>query len=184
MQRSRVADRGQSEKTGFALLAQPLERRHHLAKHLPDAERLAAAMLCDRIMQVEDIDPLAAQPRQAAVERFRHGGGDAAEFGARQPDFGADDRVGGFEVLQDAAEILLQLAVAVLHRGVEIIHADGERAGNGALLVARIAAHHQSADRAAAEAEHRKLHAGAAVDPHFHRRSSADQYPTAVPCRS
>ena len=79
----------------------------------------------------------------------------------------------GFEVLQDAAEIFLRLAVAVLHRGVEIIDADGERAGDGALLVARIAAHHQSADRAAAEAEHREPHAGAAVDPHFHRHSSA-----------
>ena len=110
---------------------------------------------------------------EAAFERFRHGVGDAAEFGARQPDLGADDRVGGFEVLQDAAEILLRLAVAVLHRGVEVIDADGERAGDGALLVARIAAHHQSADRAAAEAQHRKLHAGAAVDPHFHRHSSA-----------
>jgi hypothetical protein len=140
---------------------------------LPHAKRFATAVLGDRIVQVEDIDPLAAQPREAVFQRLRYGVGDTAECGARQPDFCADDRVGGFEELQDATEILFRLAVAVLHRGVEIIHADGERAGDSALLVARIAAHHQSADRTAAKTQHRKLHAGAAVDPHFHRRSSA-----------
>jgi hypothetical protein len=172
MQRLSVADRGQSEKTGLALLAQPLERRHHLLEHLRDTERLAAAILCDRIMQVEDVDPLAPQPREARFERLRYGVGDAAERGARQPDFCADDRARGFEGLQDAAEILFRLAVAVLHRGVEIIDPDGKRARDGTLLVARIAAHHQSADRAAAKTQHRELHAGTAIDPHFHCHSS------------
>jgi hypothetical protein len=51
------------------------------------------------------------------------------------------------------------------------------RLSDCALLVERIAANHQSADRAAAEAENRKPHAGAAKRAHFperfHDRSSA-----------
>jgi MFS family permease len=66
-----------------------------------------------------------------------------------------------------AAEVLLRLAVAVLDRGVEIVHAGADRPGNGALLVARIATHHQSADRAAAETKHRELHSSAAENPLF-----------------
>jgi len=138
-----------------------------------DAERRAAARFGDGIVQVQDIDLIAAQPRQAAFERLRHGLGNAAEVGGRQPDLGADDHIGGFERLQDAAEILLGFTVAVLHGGIEVIHADGDRPRHGALLVARIAAHHQSTDRAAAEAQHRKLHSAAAEYPHVHRSSSA-----------
>jgi hypothetical protein len=74
--------------------------------------------------------------------------------------------------LQDAAEILFRFAVAVLHRGVKVVHAGGERPRDGALLVERIAAHHQSADRATTEAQHRELHSGTPECPHFHRRSS------------
>src|SRR5580693_7127724 len=46
----------------------------------------------------------------------------AAEVTGRQPDLGADDHVGRFELLQDAAEIHFRFAVAVLHRGVEVVH--------------------------------------------------------------
>jgi hypothetical protein len=46
-------------------LAQPLERRHYLAEHLRGAERFTAAGPGDGIMQVEDVDAIAAQPRQA-----------------------------------------------------------------------------------------------------------------------
>ena len=163
MQRRSVANRGEPEKANFPLGPQPLECRDHLAKHLPDAQRFAAAVLGDCVVQMEDIDPVATQSREAIFERLCHCVRDAAEIGARQADLGADNRVGGFQLLQNAAEVLFRLAVAVLHRRVEVIHADLERAGDGAFLIARIAAHHQPADRAAAEAQHRNLHAGAAV---------------------
>jgi hypothetical protein len=157
MQRRAVADCGKPQKTRLAMLPQPLECRHDVIEHLSNAERFGAAGLGDRIVQVEDVDPLAAQSRQAAFERFRHGVGNAAEVAARQPDLGADDRVGRFEPLQDAAEIPFRFAVTVLHRGVEVVHAGGDRPRDGALLVERIAAHHESTDRAAAEAQHREL---------------------------
>ena len=121
---------------------------------------------------MEDVDPIETQPRQAAFERRRHGVGNAAELAGRQPDLGADDDVGRLQLLQDAAEVLFRFAVAVLHRGVEIVHAGGDRPRDGALLVGGIAAHHQSADRAAAEAQHRELHSRASKDPQLHRCSS------------
>ena len=70
--------------------------------------------------------------------------------------------------MQDATEVLLRFTVAVLHRGVEVVHTGGDSPRNGPLLIERIAAHHQPADRTAAEAEHGKLQAGAAEDPRFH----------------
>ena len=60
MQRRRVADCGEPKKTRLALLTQPLKRRHHIAEDLSDAERFPAAGLGDRIMQVEDVDPIEA----------------------------------------------------------------------------------------------------------------------------
>ena len=105
--------------------------------------------------------PIKPQPRQTAFERRRDGIGDTVEGGGRQPDFCADDSVRRFQFLQDAAEILLRLAVAVLHGGVEIIDAGFDRARDGAFLLGRIAAHHESADRAAAKAQHRQLHSRA-----------------------
>ena len=130
-------------------------------------------------MQVKDVDPVKTQSRQTAFERHRHGVGNAAELAGRQPDLGADDHVGRFQPLQDAAKVLFQFAIAVLHRGVEIVHAGGDRARDGALLVGRIAAHHKSADRAAAEAQHRELHSRAPKDPQLHRCSSDCMHNTA-----
>ena len=43
-----------------SVLAQALERRHHITEHLSDAERFPAARLGDRIVQMEDIDPVEA----------------------------------------------------------------------------------------------------------------------------
>jgi hypothetical protein len=53
-------------------------------------------------------------------------------------------------------------------RCVEVIDAGGDRACNGALLIERIAANHQSTDRSAAEAQHRKVHSGAPEHSHVH----------------
>lgn len=173
MQRRGVADGREPEEARLALLAQPLERRHHLAEHLPDAERCPAARLGDRVVEVDDVDPLELQARETGFERLGDGVGDAAEVAGGHPHLGADRHVGRFELLQDPAEVLFGFAVAVLHRGVEVVHAGGDRARDGALLVERIAAHHQPADRAAAEAQQRELHPGAPECSHFHRRSSA-----------
>ncbi len=60
MQRRRVADCGEPKETCLALLTQPLERRHHITEHLSDAERFPAPALGDRIVQVEDVDPIEA----------------------------------------------------------------------------------------------------------------------------
>jgi len=74
--------------------------------------------------------------------------------------------------LQDAAEILFRFAVAVLDGGIEVVHAGLDRPRHGAFLVTRIATHHQSADRAAAEAQHRELHSSAPERARLHSRSS------------
>ena len=117
---------------------------------------------------MEDVDMVHAEPRQAGVQRCGGGGGDVAALGLGEADLGAD--IGGrFQLCPDAAEIGLGRAVAVLHRGVEVIDAGDQRARDGMLLIIRRAAHHQAADRAAAEAEHRGPQAGAAEIAHFHR---------------
>ncbi len=113
---------------------------------------------------MENIDALAGEPRQTALDRFCHRLADPSEIGGWQPHLGADGHIGGFELLQHAAEILFRLAIAVLDRRVEVVHPGRKRAGDGALLVERIAAHHQPADRAAAESQHREAHPGAAKD--------------------
>ena len=79
MQRSRVADGRDSQETRLALLTQPRKRRHHLIEYLPDAERWPAPHFRDRVVQVEDVDPIETQPRQTAFERLRYGIGDAAD---------------------------------------------------------------------------------------------------------
>ena len=123
-------------------------------------------------MEVKDVDPVKMQARQASFERDRDGVGNAAELAGRQPDLGADGHVGWSQLLQDAAKVLFRFAIAVLHRGVEVVHASGDCAGDGTLLFGRIAAHHESADCAAAEAQHRELHSRAPKYPQLHRRSS------------
>ncbi len=172
MQRRGIADRSEPETTHLAVLLQPLECRHHLTEHLRRAERFAAAVFADRIVQMQNVDPIEPHAREAGFKRYRHGIADAAELRAAQPHLGADEHAGGFEALQHAAEILFRLAVAVQYRGVEIVHARGDRAGDGALLIALIAADHQSADRTAAETQSREPHAAAAEVPHLHRRFS------------
>ena len=75
-------------------------------------------------------------------------------------------------MLRIRLRFFFRFAVAVLDRDVEVIYNRSDCACDTTLLVERIAAHHQSADRAAAEASHGKLYPGAAEHPFFHRHSS------------
>jgi hypothetical protein len=95
----------------------------------------------------------------------------ATEIVGRQPHLGADDRVGRFQLSQHPAEIFFRFAVAVLNGGVEIIHTRGERPRHHALLLGRIAAHHEAADGAATKTQHRELHFRAPEIPQLHRNS-------------
>src|SRR5205823_14142083 len=60
IQRRCVADRGEPKEADLAPLAQPLERRHHLTKHLRDADRLPAAGFSYPNVQAEDGYPVDA----------------------------------------------------------------------------------------------------------------------------
>src|ERR1700681_335325 len=146
-------------------MTQPLERWYDVAEHLSDAQRRSASCLGNRIVQVKDVDAVKTQPRQTAFERHRHGVGNPAVLARRQPDLGADDRVGWFQPLQNAAKVLFRFAIAILHRGVEVVHASGDRPRDGTLLVGRIAAYNKSTHCAAAEAQNRELYSRAAKDP-------------------
>jgi len=118
-------------------------------------------------VELEQVDALEAEAAEARLEGRRHGLGGAAARLIRDAHLGADDDA-RTEGLEDAAEVLLGLAVAVLHGRVEVVDAGCERLRDRALLVGRIAAHHQAADGAAAEAEHRDLQAGPPESAHFH----------------
>ena len=121
---------------------------------------------------MKDVDPLKTQSRQTAFERYPDRVREPAKLAGRQPDLGADGHVGRFEVLQNAAKVLFQFTIAVQDCSVEVVDAGGDRPRDGALLVGRIAAHHKSAHRAAAEAQRRELHSRAPKDPQLHRCSS------------
>jgi hypothetical protein len=63
MKRHRVADCGKPEETSFTLVAQALERWHNVIDHLLDTERFFATGFSDRVVQMEDVDAIATQPR-------------------------------------------------------------------------------------------------------------------------
>ena len=63
MKRHRVADCGKPEETSLTLMAQALERRHNVIDHLVDTERFFATGFSDRVVQMEDVDAIATQPR-------------------------------------------------------------------------------------------------------------------------
>src|SRR5262245_29204472 len=123
-------------------------------------------------MQMKDVDPVEPQPRKTAFERCLYRLINAAEVAGRQPDLGADDHVRRFQFLQHTAKVLSRLAIAVQYRRVEVIDAGGDRPRDGPFLIGSIAAHHQTAHGAAAEAEYREPHSRAPKSPKFHRRSS------------
>jgi hypothetical protein len=43
-------------------------RRHDLLEDLSDTERFPATRIGDRVVQMKDVDPIAAQPSQAAFQ--------------------------------------------------------------------------------------------------------------------
>ncbi len=100
---------------------------------------------------------------------WRDGVGDAAESPGWHADLGADDHAGRFQLVQDAAKVGFGFAIAVQHRGIKVVDAGCDRPRDRALLVGGIAAHHQAADGAAAEAQHRELQSGATEFPQLHR---------------
>ena len=85
-QRRGIADRSDAEEPRLAGLTQRFKRRNHLIQHLIGAERVTAAVHRDRIVQMENVDMIHLQPRQAAIQRLRHCGGNAAEIRCRQAD--------------------------------------------------------------------------------------------------
>src|SRR5205807_9514476 len=72
------------------------------------------------------------------------------------------------QLLQDAAKVLLRLAVAIQHRRIEIVHADRDRTRDEPFLVGGIAAHHDAAHRATPKAQRRDFRSGTAEVPHLH----------------
>ena len=153
--------------TDLALLNQSLERRHDLVEHALDRETAAPGGADDRVVELE-------RSTRSSCSRVRLASSAAVIPApicpgsvARQPHLGADIDL-GLQRLEDAAEILFRAAVAVLRGGVEIIDAELQRAGDGALLVGRRAADHQPADRAAAEAQQRDVEPGLAEPAFFH----------------
>jgi hypothetical protein len=56
----RIADRGQPEEARLTLLPQPLKRRHHIVEDFSDTERVPATGVGDRVVQMEDVDMIAA----------------------------------------------------------------------------------------------------------------------------
>ncbi|HYT87906.1 MAG TPA: hypothetical protein VEL76_04245 [Gemmataceae bacterium] len=159
------------QEARLALPAQPVEGGHHFVQHLTDGQHFAVGRGGDGVVQVEDVHPLHPQPPQACLQRRGHGVADAAEIGGRQPHLGADDRVHGLQLPERAAEISFRLAVAVLHRRIEVVHPGFQRPGDGPFLVGGVAAHHQPAHRTAAEAQDRDPHPAPAEGPHLHCHS-------------
>ncbi len=72
------AEPGDAEEADLALLAQALERRHHLAQHDLGGERPLPSVRRDPVVQLQEVDLVAAEPLQARLERRRHRRADLA----------------------------------------------------------------------------------------------------------
>ena len=110
------------------------------------------------------------QTGEARFERRGNPGADLARLGGRLQAHLVPDMETGLQRLDDAAQILLRPAFAILRGGVEIIDAELQRASNRAFLVGRRTADHEPADRAAAETEQRDVETGLAEPALFHHR--------------
>ena len=162
-----IADCGDAVEEDLALLAQALERRHHLAEHDLRGQIAVPALPGDVVVQLEQIEPVELQPPQARLQRCGDRCRNAAALAGRNSHLGADPDIGS-EALHDAPEIALGFTVPVHRRGVEIVDAELDGSGDRALLIGRVAAHHQPADRAAPEPEHGHLEPGPSERACFH----------------
>ena len=182
----RVADRSDAQKARLSRFFQPLEGRHDLAEDLFGRQRVIAPGERNAIVQLEEIDMVELQPRQARIQRGGDRGADPAFLFRRHAHLGADQHI-GLEAFEDAAEIALGLALPVHRRGVEIIDAQFERPRDRALLIGGVALYDQPADRAAAEAEEREAEAALAKHSLFHAalpRCPIESRPAAAGCQS
>jgi hypothetical protein len=164
----RVADRGDAAEAGLALLPQPLERRDDLAQHGRGSKAAVAAVFSDMIVQLEQVDVLELQALQARLQRGRHRRAEAAALAVGYAHLGADKDV-GLQALHDMPEIAFGLAISVHRCGIEIIDAEVDGTRDRPLLIGRVAAHHQPANRAAAKPEDRHRESGAAECACLHR---------------
>ena len=142
MQRRRIANGRNPQEARFAGSAQGLERGGDFFQDLLNAHALAAAIDRDRVVQMEDVHVVHAQPPQAGVHRAGDLGRDATECAAGHAHFRADNRVGGLQLGKDLAQMRLGQPVAVLHGGVEVVDPRVQRFADRTLLVGGRAAHH------------------------------------------
>jgi hypothetical protein len=59
---------GKPKEARLPLLAQSLERWHHVTEHLLNAERFSASSFGGRVVQMENVDPFETKSRQTAFE--------------------------------------------------------------------------------------------------------------------
>ena len=93
MQRRRVADGGDAEEAHLALLAELLERRHDLVQHGFRRHASPPPSVGDRIVQVEDVDLLAAHACRLASSDSATAAPMRPKSADRIPHLGADDDV-------------------------------------------------------------------------------------------
>ena len=113
----------------------------------------------DRIVELQEVDPVAPQSPEARLERPRDRRRRVGEPLGAHADLGGDE-TGRPERLEGLAEVLLRQAVAVERRGVEEVHAELERTSHRSLALGRGSADHETADVAAPEPERRYAEAG------------------------
>ncbi len=146
------------DEAGLALLPELLQRRHHLVKGDLDIQLVPAVPGRQRIVELQQIDMVAAHAFQALLGRAGDQARDVGAVSRGQPELGADHDV-GLQRLQDTPEIALGLAVAVAGGRVEVIDAGLDRPRHGTLLVRPGALGEQPAHRTRAVSEHRNLKA-------------------------
>ncbi len=168
MQCRRLADAAEADEARLAGLLQLLQRGRHLVQGDVDGELVAAVPGNQRIVQLEQVDMVAAHAAEAVVHALGDRLGHIGAVLGRQPHLGADHDV-GLERLQHAAEIALGLAVAVERRRVEVVDAGLQSARHGALLIVRPALGHQPADSARTVAKHGNLKTRASQTSLLHR---------------
>src|SRR2546426_69451 len=120
----------------------------------PALHRRAArvALARDGIVALQQVHAREAEALEALFQRARDGAGNLGRRHVRYAELGADVEP-RLERADHLAEVRLRLAVAVDGGRVEIVDAQLQRAGHGALALGGGAADHETADVAATEAE-------------------------------